>query len=267
MRSVADLMDLTGRTALVTGGAGHIGLSACEAVLELGSNVAVLDIDACACQKRVNDLRRIGKGNPVAVPCDLKDESEVRSSIRNVVQKLGRLDILIHCAAYVGTTEVAGWSVPFGQQTVDAWDAAMRVNLTSAFIMVQEAKDALAYSGHGSVILFGSIYGVVGPHLGLYPGTDMGNPAGYGASKGGILQLTRYLATVLAPGVRVNAISPGGVVRGQPQSFQQRYVERTPLARMATEEDLKGAIAYLASDLSAYVTGHNLVVDGGWTAW
>jgi NAD(P)-dependent dehydrogenase (short-subunit alcohol dehydrogenase family) len=267
MRSLADLMDLSGRTALVTGGAGHIGLSACEALLELGSNVAVLDIDSYACQERVNDLRRIGKGNLVAVPCDLKDESETRSSIQKVVQNLGRLDILIHCAAYVGTAEVVGWSVPFDQQTVGAWDAEMRVNLTSAFIMVQEAEDALAYSGHGSVILFGSIYGVVGPHLGLYSGTDMGNPAGYGASKGGILQLTRYLATVLAPGVRVNAISPGGVVRGQPQSFQQRYVERTPLARMATEEDLKGAIAYLASDLSAYVTGHNLVVDGGWTAW
>jgi NAD(P)-dependent dehydrogenase (short-subunit alcohol dehydrogenase family) len=266
-RSVADLMDLTGRAALVTGGTGHIGLSACEALLELGSNVAVLDIDAYACQERANDLRRIGKGNPVAVPCDLKDESETRRSIQKVVQELGRLDILIHCAAYVGTTEVAGWSVPFEQQTVDAWDAAMRVNVTSAFIMVQEAKDALAYSGHGSVILFGSIYGIAGPDFGLYAGTDMANPAAYGASKGGVIQLTRYLATVLAPQVRVNSISPGGVARCQPSQFQERYVKKTPLARMATEEDLKGAIAYLASDLSAYVTGHNLVVDGGWTTW
>jgi NAD(P)-dependent dehydrogenase (short-subunit alcohol dehydrogenase family) len=95
----------------------------------------------------------------------------------------------------------------------------------------------------------------------------MGNPAGYAASKGGLLQLTKYLATALAPAVRVNALSPGGVTRGQPRPFQQRYVERTPLRRMAVEEDLKGAFAYLAGDLSAYVTGHNLVVDGGWTAW
>ena len=95
----------------------------------------------------------------------------------------------------------------------------------------------------------------------------MANPAGYAASKGGLLQLTRYLATLLAPRVRVNAISPGGVWRDQPEAFHQRYLARTPLGRMATEEDLKGAIAYLASDLSAYVTGHNLVVDGGWTAW
>jgi len=95
----------------------------------------------------------------------------------------------------------------------------------------------------------------------------MANPAGYNASKGGVLQLTRYLATVLAPRTRVNAISPGGVWRQQPDVFRQRYEARTPLARMAAEEDLKGAVAYLASDLSAYVTGQNLVVDGGWTAW
>jgi len=95
----------------------------------------------------------------------------------------------------------------------------------------------------------------------------MGNPAAYAASKGGLLQYTRWLATVLAPTVRVNAITPGGVWRNQPDSFHKKYVERTPLKRMAREEDFKGAIAYLASDLSSYVTGQNIIVDGGWTAW
>ena len=95
----------------------------------------------------------------------------------------------------------------------------------------------------------------------------MGNPSAYAASKGGLVQLTRWLATVLAPKVRVNSISPGGVFRDQPDEFCQRYIERTPMRRMATEEDLKGAIAYLATDLSSYVTGHNLIVDGGWTTW
>jgi NAD(P)-dependent dehydrogenase (short-subunit alcohol dehydrogenase family) len=117
------------------------------------------------------------------------------------------------------------------------------------------------------VILFSSIYGLVGPDLGLYAGTKMANPAGYGASKGGLVSLARHLATVLAPKVRVNAITPGGIERGQPASFRKRYKARAPLARMAVEEDLKGAVAYLAGDLSAYVTGHDLVVDGGWTAW
>ena len=95
----------------------------------------------------------------------------------------------------------------------------------------------------------------------------MGNPAAYGAAKGGLLQLTRWLATILAPKIRVNAVTPGGIQRGQPEEFMRRYVENTPLGRMGTEEDIKGAVAYLAGDLSAYVTGQNLIIDGGWTAW
>jgi NAD(P)-dependent dehydrogenase (short-subunit alcohol dehydrogenase family) len=113
----------------------------------------------------------------------------------------------------------------------------------------------------------GSIYGMVGPKWDLYEGTSMGNPAAYGASKGGLLQLTRYLATTMAPSVRVNMITPGGIFREQPQAFVHRYEAGVPLGRMASEEDLKGAVAYLASDLSAYMTGQNLVVDGGWTVW
>ena len=267
MRSLVELMDLTGRAALVTGGAGHIGLAASEALLELGADAAILDFDGDACRERAERICGIGKGKVLPVACDLGDEADTRAAVKRVNSELGRLDILIHCAAYIGVTQMPGWAVPFEEQTVEAWDAALRVNLTSAFIMVQEAKKALAASGVGSVILLGSTYGIVGPDFGLYSGTDMANPVGYGASKGGILQLTRYLATILGPSVRVNSISPGGVSRGQPEPFQERYIRKTPMGRMATEEDLKGAVAFLASDLSAYVTGHNLVVDGGWTAW
>jgi len=267
MRTLSDLMDLTGRAALVTGGAGHIGLATCEALLELGADVALLDIDGDACQDRAQAIAPAGSDKVMAVACDLTDEAATRKAVKDVVHGLDRLDILVHCAAYVGTTEVAGWAVPFEQQTVDAWDNALRVNLTAAFVMVQEAQATLARGGVGSVILFGSTYGMVGPDFSLYEGTTMSNPAGYGASKGGIIMLTRHLATALAPAIRVNSISPGGVARGQAQVFQERYISKTPMRRMAAEEDLKGAIAYLASDLSAYVTGHNLVVDGGWTAW
>ena len=108
---------------------------------------------------------------------------------------------------------------------------------------------------------------MVGPDMRMYYGKDMANPIAYGVSKGGLLQLMRYFSTLLAPAIRINTISLGGISRNQPQSFQKEYMSRTPLQRMATEEDIKGAVAYLASDLSAYVTGHNLVVDGGWTSW
>ena len=267
MRSVSKLMDLTGRKALLTGGAGYIGLAVGEVLIELGANVAILDLDAVACGKRAELFTRLRKNSAVPMPCDLRDEHSTRGVVNAAIKEMGGLDILIHCAAYVGTTHAAGWDVPFKEQTVAAWDDALRVNLTSVFIMIQEAREALSASGHGSVILFASIYGLVGPDHRLYEGTEMANPAGGAASKGGLLQLARYLATTLAPSIRVNVISPGGVWRNQPEAFHERYVSRTPLGRMATEEDLKGAVAYLASDLSAYVTGHNLIVDGGWTVW
>jgi len=267
MRTIAEMSCLDGRRALVTGAAGHIGLAASEALIEMGANVALVDLDAAAYSQRVEELSSQRKDSAFALGCDLKDEASTRESVRQAISRMGGLDIIVHCAAYVGTTQVPGWAVPFQEQSVETWDAAMRVNLTSAFVMVQEAQAALAATEHGSVIFFASTYGLVGPDMHIYEDTGMANPAGYGASKGGLLQLMRYLSTVLAPNVRVNAITPGGVSRGQPELFQERYSAKTPLNRMAIEEDLKGAVAYLASDLSAYVTGHNLVVDGGWTAW
>ena len=266
-RPIQELMSLKGCCALISGGAGHLGLMTAETLIELGATVSILDIDAAFSGKEVPGLTSILDNGAVPISCDLADEQATREAVRNAVSEMGKMDILVHCAAYVGTTDIPGWNVPFGQQTVDAWDSAMRVNVTSAFVMVQEAQRALIASGRGSVISFASTYGLVGPDSHLYKDTVMANPAGYGASKGGLLQLTRYLATTLAPDVRVNAISPGGIWREPAKVFEERYVARTPLARMAKEEDLKGAVAYLASDLSSYVTGHNLVVDGGWTVW
>jgi NAD(P)-dependent dehydrogenase (short-subunit alcohol dehydrogenase family) len=257
--AVGELMRLDGRRALVAGGAGHIGAVAAETLAELGASVAVCDADA---ERAQAVAERIGG---IAVAADLRDEGRARSSVRQAAAELGGLDVIVHAAALVGSSSLPGWAVPFGEQSVEAWDEALRVNLTSAFVLVQEARDSLAASGHGAVVLFGSIYASVGPEPALYEGTSMANPVAYGASKGGVLQLMRYLASELAPRVRVNAISPGGIERDQPADFRRRYEERTLLGRMATESDLKGAIAYLASDLSAYVTGHELVVDGGWT--
>jgi len=263
MKSLGQLTDLSGRGVLLTGGAGAIALAAAEALIEQGARIALTDVDAEACSERA---RHLGK-QTLSVPCDLADEAATRCAVQDAIRQLGGLDILIHCAAFVGTTKMPGWAVPFEEQSVSAWEAAMRVNLTAAFVLAQEARTALATSERGSIILVSSIYGMNGPDMRLYDGTNMANPAGYGASKGGLLQLGRYLATIFAPHIRVNTISPGGIWRGQPEQFVERYQRRTPLQRMGTEEDLKGAIAYLASDLSAYVTGHNLVVDGGWTAW
>jgi NAD(P)-dependent dehydrogenase (short-subunit alcohol dehydrogenase family) len=259
MRTIHDLMSLAGRVALVTGGAGHIGDAIAGAFAEAGADVAIADCTAPA-TKGPNDLRAFFE-------VDLATEAAARGLIARVLARFGRLDILVHCAAYTGATALPGWAVPLGQQTVEAWDNAMRVNTTAALVLTQEARAPLERSGHGSVIFVASMYGVISPNPSLYAGTAMQTPAAYSASKAALIQLGRHLATHFSPAIRVNTISPGGVWRAQPEAFVDRYVERTPLRRMATEEDVKGAAAYLASDLSAYVTGHNLIVDGGWTAW
>ena len=266
MRSLKELMDLQGRVVLITGGAGHMGVEMGHALAELGASIVVLD----AMQGTTNVARKIRATYGVetlSLVIDLADEEAVRSVPEKILDSLGRLDVLVNCAALVGTSELEGWVTPFLQQSTDTWRLALEVNLTAAFVLVQVCTEALTVSGHGSVINISSTHGVVGPDLRLYEGVAMGNPAAYAVSKGGLLQLTRWLATALAPDVRVNAITPGGVWRNQPEAFRDRYVARTPLMRMASEEDFKGAVAYLASDLSAYVTGHNLVVDGGWTVW
>lgn len=262
MKSFRELMTLAGRVALITGGAGPIGRAFGETLSELGASVILLDRDEGALKEAIRNIPRSSK-----LVVDLEDAAQV-SSVPEAVQKsAGRLDVLINCAGLVGTTPLKGWCVPLPEQSLETWQRAMQVNLSSPFALIQSCLPLLEASGRGSIINVLSIYGLVGPDLRIYGDTQMGNPAAYAASKGGLLQLTRYLATVLAPKIRVNAITPGGVERGQPEAFRKNYEDRTPLKRMATEEDLKGAIGYLASDLSAYMTGQNMVVDGGWTAW
>jgi NAD(P)-dependent dehydrogenase (short-subunit alcohol dehydrogenase family) len=260
-------MNLEGRSALITGGAGKIGAAVGEALAELGAKVVVLDVSQEACDATASRLQNSYATEALALAVDLADESALRRVPEMVISRFGRLDILVNCAAMVNTSNLKGWIAPFRQQGSEAWRLALEVNLTAPFILTQTLAEALEESGHGSVINVGSIYGMVGPDMRLYENTSLGNAAAYGASKGGLLQLTRWLATVMAPKVRVNAITPGGVWRNQPEPFVNRYTERTPMKRMGNEEDFKGAAAYLASDLSAYVTGQNLIVDGGWTTW
>jgi NAD(P)-dependent dehydrogenase (short-subunit alcohol dehydrogenase family) len=266
-RRLSQLTDLRGRVALVTGAAGHLGQVLVEAMAELGASVAALDVDAHACEAMSKAVARDYGVDVLPLAVDLTDEVHLRVVPGIVVERFGGLDILVNCAAMVNTADLTGWTAPFAKQGVEAWRLAVETNLTAPFVLTQACVDALRKSGHGSIVNIGSLYGVVGPDLRLYEGTEMGNAAAYAASKGGLLQFTRWLATVLAPEIRVNAISPGGIWRNQPEAFRTRYQSRTPLGRMGTEVDMKGALAYLATDLSAYVTGQNILVDGGFTTW
>ena len=262
---VLDLARLDGRVAIVVGGAGHIGSVAASTLASVGAHVVIADIDAARADDVAAAIRSTG-GSASARRVDLEDEADCRALVAGVGEDHGRIDVLAHTAALVGTSPLPGWAVAFEEQNVDTWRRALEVNLTSVFVLAQAAAPLLSATGNGSVVVVSSIYGQRGPDPSLYTGTPLGAPAGYFASKGGLDNLTRWLSVSMAPTVRVNAVSPGGIARGQHPDFVERYTAKTPLGRMGAESDLAGAFLYFASDLSRYVTGQNLVVDGGLTA-
>ena len=267
MSTLRKLMNMTGRVVAITGGAGHIGRTMAETLAEMCASIVLIDRHARSCEEAAKQLADTSGAATMAIVADVSRSEELEGIPAQIHERFHRLDVLIHCAAFVGTDSLTGWNTSFEKQSIDTWRACLDVNLTPSFLLTQKCVPLLEASGNGSVINILSIYGVVGPDWRIYDGTEMGNPAAYAASKGGLLQLTRWLATTLAPRIRVNAITPGGVERGQDAGFRDKYVSRVPLGRMAIEEDFKGAVAYLASDMSRYVTGQNLVVDGGWTSW
>jgi NAD(P)-dependent dehydrogenase (short-subunit alcohol dehydrogenase family) len=265
MKKIEDLINLEGRRALITGATGGIGQEIALTIAELGGDLILID--------RPNSNYDLVKKSVLdnwdvdieCIDCDLEDENSRISLIKDVIKSGVNLDILINNAAFVGESNLKGWIEDFDKQSVGTWNRALEVNLTAPFHLSQAFTPLLKKSKTGSIINIASIYGVNAPDYSLYKGTSMGNPAGYSASKGGLIQFTRWLSTTIAPDIRVNAVSPGGVYRNQPAEFVKRYEARTPLGRMATEEDFKGVIAYLSSDLSRYVTGQNIIVDGGWS--
>jgi NAD(P)-dependent dehydrogenase (short-subunit alcohol dehydrogenase family) len=261
----ADYRDLKGKTALITGGSGHLGKSICTEFANQGINLVILD-QTTLDEQVLGDL----KGKDVTVDffqVDLESNESRKEFIERMVREDRDLDFLVNNAAFVGTADASGWSVKFENQSIDSWRKALEVNLTAPFHLVQGLEILLKKSKHASVVNLGSIYGSLGPNWELYNGTEMGNPAAYAASKGGLIQLTKWLATTLAPQIRVNCVSPGGIERQQDPTFAAKYINRTPLKRMATEDEIVSSILFLISDASKYITGQNLQVDGGWGVW
>jgi NAD(P)-dependent dehydrogenase (short-subunit alcohol dehydrogenase family) len=267
MGKLKALMGMEGRRVLITGATGELGRVIADTLAELGADLLLVDRPGSNFSEISEAVTRHRKCKISCLTCDLESQEERDALVVTAIADGGGPDVLINNAAFVGTSGLQGWALPFGQQTVETWRRAMEVNLTAVFDLSKQFAAPMRLRGNANIINVGSIYGLLGPNWGLYEGTAMANPAAYAASKGGLIQLTRWLATTLAPHIRVNSISPGGIFRNQPEAFVERYEAMTPLGRMATEDDFRGAFAYLASDLSKYVTGQDLVVDGGWTAW
>jgi NAD(P)-dependent dehydrogenase (short-subunit alcohol dehydrogenase family) len=258
---VLDRFSLVGRVALVTAGAGPLfGRSIATALAEAGATVVTASRSLARNEAFAAEL--IAQGHSACgLAYDQEDLASIDALHAEVHQRFGRLDILVNSAlardGHVGS---------FEEQSPDTWQHAAQGDFTGLFRQCQLAVQAMRRQGRGSIINIASIYGVVANDPSLYAGTDMRQPPSYNFVKGGMINFTRYLASYYGKdGIRANAISPGGYRDQQPAAFIQRYEERVPLGRMMGPDDLQGAVVFLASDASAYVTGTNLMVDGGWT--
>jgi len=257
---VRELFDLAGRVALVTGAAGDgYGRQIAEALAEAGARVVITSRRLAKARERARQLTARGL-DVCALALDLTRERSIGVAVTHVLKTHGRLDILFNNAAH-------NHLEPLENVAVKDWNRVLAVNLTGTMLLSRAVAPLLRRGGRGVIVNVSSIYGLVAPDPRLYGRSGLNSPLVYGATKSALVQMTRHLAVEWAPTIRVNCLSAGGLRRGQPPSFLRAYISRTPLGRMAGPDDLKGAAVFLASDASAWMTGQNLVVDGGWTAW
>lgn len=266
------LFSLTGKVAVVTGGAGLLGQVFCQALVTAGANVAIIDLDKQAADKTAATIKKAETQKVIAVECDITSPESVSVMVKTVVTQLGGIDILLNNAASKGSN-LDQFFAPFENYSLQAWREVMAVNIDGLFLVAQSVGSQMKKQGGGSIIQVSSIYGVVAPDQRIYQGSEyngraINTPAVYSVSKAAVLGLTSYLSTYWADSkIRVNTLTPGGIASGQNSEFNQKYSNRVPLGRMGEASELTGALIYLASDASSYVTGQNIIVDGGLSVW
>lgn len=268
-----DLFDLTGKVAVVTGGLGFLGRGFCRGLAEFGANVVVIDLDDDACAHFAEELTDDTGVEAIGVGCDIASPDSVKSMVAQVVDRLGGVHIL-HNNAASKSANLDAFFAPFEDYALDEWRGIMGVNIDGMFLVAQAVGRRMIEQGTGgSIIQTASVYGIRGSDKRIYEGSfylgrQISNPAVYSASKAAVVGLTKYLAAYWADqGIRVNTLVPAGVESGQNETFKARYSARVPMGRMARADEMVGALIYLASDASSYVTGQELVVDGGLSAW
>ena len=267
MSTNLELGSLRGRYTPITGASGHLGQVIANNLAELDADPILVDkpgSEFTALTASITDRWAVKITNRC---CDPEQPEQRAKLVAWLNTDWRKLNILVKNAAFAGTSDLKGWKVPFEDQSVAVRRRALEVNLTAIFDLCKGLTPLLKKAKGANIVNIAPIFGVYGPDWSLYEGAQMGNPAAYSVSKGGLIQLTRWLATTLALAIRVNAISPGGIWRNQLEAFIAKYSSRTPLNRMATEDDLRGAIACMASDMTQHVTGQTLAVDGGWGIW
>jgi 2-deoxy-D-gluconate 3-dehydrogenase len=274
MSNIFEKFSLAGRTAVVTGGAGLLGRQFTMTLAQAGATVFVADLDHSAAQTQAESINQAG-WKAFGLQVDVTDRVSVKTMVDKVVNETGRLDVIINNAAIDPKFEPRDFSGSdrdsFETYPLKTWQDSLNVNLTGMFLVAQAAVVPMINQVQGVIINICSTYGLVGPDQSIYdiPGEPRKfKPVDYSVTKAGVLGFTRYLAAYYAgTRIRVNALSPGGVYNEHGEGFVKNYSARTILGRMANIDEMNGAILFLASDASSYMTGSNLVVDGGWTAW
>lgn len=262
--------DIEDDVIILTGGAGRLGRHYGEVLSELGANVVLFDLDGDQCRKLASSLGSDHGTDPLGIEVDLREEDDVQAGVEQVVDKYGRVDTLINNAAAEQLTVIDGEVVGVSNFPKDLWEENLDVNLTGALLCVQEvAPHMLDEDSRGVILNIGSVYGVQGPDQRIYGDSGINSSIAYATTKSGLVNFTRYLASFYqGEGIRVNCLSPGGVRNEeQTEEFRENYTDRTMIKRMAEPDDLAAALVYLISPASSWVTGYNMVVDGGWTAW
>lgn len=260
--------DMQGRVVVLTGGTGRLARHYSVVLSELGANVVVVDLKQDECDELAEGLRRDHGTNPMGLQIDISAREEVVAGFQKIWDKYGRVDVLINNAAANQLTVFDGKVVGFEDFPLQYWQDNLDVNLTGAFLCCQEAGKRMVEQGGGVILNIGSVYGVVACDQRIYGDTGINSSVAYATTKSGVMNFTRYLASYWqGKNIRVNSLSPGGVFANQQEPFLSNYTSRTMMKRMAEPDDLASAIVYLISDASRWVTGANLMVDGGWTAW
>lgn len=270
-----DLFSLDNKVAIVTGACGLLGTQHCEALAAAGASVVVADLDEEAGKKVAAKLPApAGAAGHMAVGMDVTNTGSLEAARKRILEKYGRIDVLVNNAAINDMFEnplLAGQQSMFEHYPLEMWDRSWKVNVSGVFLCSQVLGGVMAEQGGGSIINIASTYGIVAPDQSIYRNeageqTFYKSPS-YPVTKSAVIGFTKFLASYWGPkNVRVNALSPGGVENQQDPFFRNNYSRKTLLGRMAAPSDYKGAIVFLASDASGYMTGANLVVDGGWTA-
>ena len=264
---IKKLFDLSEKTVIITGGAGLLGSQYADGLSQVGANIVLADIDFKSCKALSQKLEKKYHNSVLPIKLDLTDQKSIKNMVEKTMKKFVTIDVLINNAAFQGNPGKER-QIKLEDLPSSIWNKAISVNLTGLFLSCQEVGKIMKKQKNGVIINIASTYGIVAADQRIYGKSGQNSAVYYAATKSAIINFTRYLASYWrGTGIRVNTLSPGGVENNQGIEFIKNYSYKTMLGRMAKKDEYVGAILFLASNASSYMTGSNLVVDGGWTAW